>query len=383
MCFIGFTAMPQNPIPIEINPKENIQKLKLSDIAESVEYIPLETVNQSLIDNMFNCKLTKDYIFIMQLGIILQFQKDGKFVRQINKLGQGPSECFCRCAAFDEDNQLIYIYNNYTNRILVYGFDGKFKHNFKDPLDEMASWYTSNIDCWNGRIFLTFDNTHGNMPYKYVVIDSYGKILHKEPNYDLYTLNANVLESARSNTPFHLYENTLYYKYPRNDTVYRINQNYECSAIYEIKIPDRITLEETMKTGAYVLSYSEIKHKNLIESVNHNSRYVFVRYMLRVFDNDNRKQLLSLYDKQTGKLMNNIDPFLVNDIDGGMSVKLNNHGNMVVYNLVWPFEIKEKLTSKWFEKSTAIYPEKQKALKTLIKKLLEDDNPVLIIVKFK
>jgi hypothetical protein len=45
--------------------------------------------------------------------------------------------------------------------------------------------------------------------------------------------------------------------------------------------------------------------------------------------------------------------------------------------------MKEKLTSAHFAKSKALYPEKQKALKTLVDKLLEDDNPVVMLVKLK
>src|SRR4030043_162314 len=38
----------------------------LSEIAQSIEYIPLETTNESLVGNVIDVQLTEDYIFISQ-----------------------------------------------------------------------------------------------------------------------------------------------------------------------------------------------------------------------------------------------------------------------------------------------------------------------------
>jgi hypothetical protein len=54
-----------------------------------------------------------------------------------------------------------------------------------------------------------------------------------------------------------------------------------------------------------------------------------------------------------------------------------------VLSLAAPFDMQEKLTGAHFAKAVAKYPEKKKALQTLVKGLIDDDNPVLMIVKLK
>jgi hypothetical protein len=205
----------QDAVNINIVPAKDYQhKLNLSDIAMNIEYIPLETTDKSLIGGyMTGCVLTKDYIFIKQYGTLLQFRRDGKFIRQVNKTGQGPGECFARCMAFDERNQCIYMYNNFTYYIMVYGFDGKFKRKFKDPMEDIMTW---NMDCdKDGNLFLSFDNSGGNMQHKYVVIDSVGNILHKEFNYEICTTNDKVVDYAIPSTPFYSYKGPFHYFFLR------------------------------------------------------------------------------------------------------------------------------------------------------------------------
>lgn len=131
---VGFDILAQEDPITTINLLSSTSyqhKLKLSDIASDIEYVSLETSKQSIMSGSFECKLVGNYIFVMQRDGVLQFRRDGKFIRQVNKVGQGPGECFTRCYAIDEQNQLIYMYNNYTHQIMVYGFDGKFKRRMK------------------------------------------------------------------------------------------------------------------------------------------------------------------------------------------------------------------------------------------------------------
>jgi len=64
----------------DLNP--TVDKLKLSDIAESIEYIPLETRDDCLLGNINGIKFTDEYVFIMGVGDIFQFDHHGKFIRR-------------------------------------------------------------------------------------------------------------------------------------------------------------------------------------------------------------------------------------------------------------------------------------------------------------
>jgi hypothetical protein len=389
-------AQSDQIITIQISKSTSYQhKLKLSDIAENVEYISLETTHNSLIGNTpVNYTLTKDYVFVMQTGRVLQFHRDGKFMRQVNIVGQGPGECFARCVAFDEKNQHIYMYNNYTYNIMVFGFDGKFKYKFKDPLvdplvDQENDFFVLNMNCDSmGNLFLSFHNSYGNMPYKYVVITSSGKILHIEPNSDLYPLKKTdngPVSLIFEPSPFYSCQNFMYYKYTLNDTIYKIEQN-RCVATYVINLPEKLTLKDVMKAIEGTVSFSDIADKSEIytNTIHETDKYLFLNHD-RI-----QKTFLSLYDKHKHELIANIDPVITNDIDGGIDLHTGKRTEQVIckydtymYVPLWPFQMKEQVTFTHFSKSKVLYPAKQRALKTIINKLSEDDNPVLMIIKLK
>jgi hypothetical protein len=373
-------AQDERIIEMKLLNSTNYQhKLKLSDIATDVEYVPLETTAKSLIGKRIgHCKLSRDYIFMIHGGI-LQFTRNGKFVRQINTVGQGPGEGLARCCAFDEKKQLIYMYNNFTQNIMVYGFDGKYQRQFKDPLVGIKD-FVYNMDCDSvGNILLSFSNEYGSMSYKYVVIDSSCKILHQEPNYDIVELNAHVFDIAFTDSPFYSFKNTMFYRGHHNDTVYRIEHN-KCVASYVIHVPNKLTLEQYVKVGAHMMGISDIKGKNSIYTIRESERYLFIRNM--IYD-EKHKRFLSLYDKHKHEFIGNIDPEITNDIDGGINFEKGYQDDTYAYILLWPFEMKKKLTSAHFAKTKVLYPEKQKALKTMVDNLLDEDNPVVMLVKLK
>jgi hypothetical protein len=371
---INYVILAQNEKITEIQIPKSMsspQKLKLSDIALDVEYIPLETTKNCIIGNNCSCTLTNDYIFISQHGGLLQFRKDGKFVRQVNKVGQGPDECHIRCCAFDEKNKCIYMVNNYTSYIMIFGFDGKFKRKFKNPFEEMIDYFVWGIECdKSGNLLFPFDNKR----YKYIVTDSCGKIFHKEINYDFYPVEKKNGPGMviLGYSPFYFHQNNTYYKYQFNDTVYNLNQKYECIPSYVIKIPDKLTQKQSAEFVARVLSISDIMNRYEFKSVYETKQYLFINFTIIGSTEDN----YFLYDKQQNKLTN-IEPEFVNNIDGGVDVR------GVKYTLLWPFEMKRKLTSAHFAKTKVLYPEKQKALKELVNRLDDEDNPVLMIVKLK
>ena len=57
----------------------------ISEIAESVEYIPLENNQKSMLGSVMDVQLTADYILVKHNGsrLLTQFDREGKFVRHI------------------------------------------------------------------------------------------------------------------------------------------------------------------------------------------------------------------------------------------------------------------------------------------------------------
>ena len=88
---------------IDLNKDYPTKRIDIHEIAD-VEYIPLETNEQSLIGNTDFQAISDKYIIIgdMKYFQIIIFDRQGKFIRCINKRGQGPGE-YNSFYAFDVD----------------------------------------------------------------------------------------------------------------------------------------------------------------------------------------------------------------------------------------------------------------------------------------
>ena len=68
--------------------------LPLSDIINECEVIPLETNEKSLFESVYHVGISDNYIAVHSRGRlpIKLFSRDGKFIRDIGKIGRGPGE---------------------------------------------------------------------------------------------------------------------------------------------------------------------------------------------------------------------------------------------------------------------------------------------------
>ena len=116
-------------IPVDVNQNA---PLSLSDIADEVKAIELETTDQSLIGNWVmhdRLLVSDDYILFLDgsaISKILLFDINGTFIRQIGNRGQGPGE-YARVIdiAADFENNKIYATTS-TEKIICYDFNGTF-----------------------------------------------------------------------------------------------------------------------------------------------------------------------------------------------------------------------------------------------------------------
>ena len=96
--------------------------LPLSDIADEIIAIVPELTDESLVnpDRIQCVLLSEDYVIIAELDKILVFEKDGKFVRAIGSIGQGPGEFIgVYDIALDKNNKYLYVHTS-TQKIICY-----------------------------------------------------------------------------------------------------------------------------------------------------------------------------------------------------------------------------------------------------------------------
>ena len=106
------------------------KELSLHDLGEEFTYVPLETLDESLIklNSTSNMAVTDDYIFIADSDspILCFDRKTGKYLYQIGNIGQGPQE-YTNGTSFTIDpiGKRIYV-SLKSNRFQCYDYEGKF-----------------------------------------------------------------------------------------------------------------------------------------------------------------------------------------------------------------------------------------------------------------
>ena len=108
------------PRKIILNLSEAItDTMNLSDIAEKVEYIPLQTVGGELIPFINELVVTKKYYFLKVGHSIYKYDLEGKFIKNLYKVGRGPGEVAGRSFAVDDSGEFVYVYNHFESRVKI------------------------------------------------------------------------------------------------------------------------------------------------------------------------------------------------------------------------------------------------------------------------
>ena len=105
--------------------------ISMKEDVKSIEYVPLETTDSCLISNLMNLQVTADYMFMYngKTEEVLQFNREGKFIRKIGCQGNGPGEYgMISDLAVDDRNKELSLFQ-YGGDALVYSYDGTFLRN--------------------------------------------------------------------------------------------------------------------------------------------------------------------------------------------------------------------------------------------------------------
>lgn len=111
-------------------PKKVIPIQELAD----VEYIPLETHDSALLSSKCRIKLTDQYFITNSGETVCFFQRDGRFSHAFDHRGSSGEE-YAQLAsiAIDEKAKEVFIIDMLTFRIQVYNFEGTYLRTLKTP----------------------------------------------------------------------------------------------------------------------------------------------------------------------------------------------------------------------------------------------------------
>lgn len=157
---------------------EKVDTLFVENVSE-YEIIRLETTNNSLISHINKVKVFQDEIFVLDLELrkLSVFDKTGKFLRNIGRMGRGPGE-FMLLENFEIDysrNELLLLDGN-DSRLLIYDTDGNYKSSVY--IRNMA---TSVARMANGNFVLLYGlgELRGNDNYILTICDPKGNVLNR------------------------------------------------------------------------------------------------------------------------------------------------------------------------------------------------------------
>ena len=353
-------------VKIDLDKTEGIEALpKLSEIAESIEYIKLETDSRCLIGDFNEIRITEKYLFISSNNNLLMFnRKTGKFIRKIGSRGKGPEEYQgFKTFEVDEKNSRVYLWDYVMNKFLIYGFNGNLISVIK-PVE------IENIDVdffkltGDNRIIIHDYNFFGNSRYQVYLIDYTGKVINKIVNTHKFKVTFPLsISRNQTNSLSVINSQTISYKYIRNDTIYHSLKNDLSLIPVYVFCADKKSKHKYSKRE-YIRIY------NLFET----GDYLFFKRHRNVLYNKADNEIRFSKFNQNG---------FINDIDGGSNFwpKFAQDNSLITYYNA--SDLKENLTPEHFKNSITKNPDQTEKLKKLTASLKEDDNPVVVIVTLK
>jgi hypothetical protein len=392
---------PSFPIKIDlIKAMANPKDIKLSDIADSIVYIPLEYVKDNPVGYIGNYKYFSDNIFIHIYGSeqkFLRFSGKGKFLNKIGTMGRGPGEFPGGSSFSASDNpERFYILCNFVpRRLLEFDFNGNYLSNVLTANPPVGSF-----EAISNERFLFLGRSDTSFRYLAVLGDRNNNPLDFVPhpllsNPKLKELTQFDYAGARSGVYFN--KKPLFWDELSVDTIYAasddsiytkyiLDKGHE-GAPFEKAYAQKTTLDPhtTPERWNYLLpfGFTETFHDVFILAMFKNKELYLINYNKASMSLSSMKTPLIL--PANSKESPTKYPSFENDIDGGISFGLgkpNREGDVWTYKYD-AIQFKNLLTKDHFVKSEAQYPEKKRALIQLVDSIKEEDNPIIMVVYLK
>lgn len=366
-------------IEINVDPMSS-KETKLSEIADRIRYVKLETNPECLIGNARSMRFYQDRILVYESNTILCFDEDGSYKFKINKKGKGPGEYTAINDYLINDlTKTIEILDSRGRKILRFDIDGKFIEEI--VIDMIPNRFAVN-DSSSYYYYTMGADLYDREEY------SYNLIRVKKDGQTVISKHFKQTENMTyyQNSSFSKFNDVLTFSYNHFDTIYSINKTGEIKPMFFINFGDKNneiikelgTINRDNRTKRFEIQ----SNKNYIgglSSVSSSDLFLFFKYSVTEEVNQEMKYRQGyineiLYSKKTDKYFN-IKKSIINDMDGiPLSIPLKVINNELVF-VVQPIDIIEEMKN---DNS----PEFNKTIKKL-SPIKESDNPIVVFVKIK
>lgn len=206
----------ESPVQAIINISD-AKTMNYQPLLDSINYVPLETTDQSLIGNIGKIYVTPSNILIFdsKQTAILLFDKEGKFIRKIGQKGRGPEEyLFFNEIVFERKTEIIYAHERYLNKIFKYNLKGEL-------LEQILSKFEFNSFCKAPQGYWLYSCFKENNPkgYNLMLVDE--KMQNMTAGF--FPQNPAFVNTTFNSTFSRDYSGTSYFVYPTSNIIYKLN----------------------------------------------------------------------------------------------------------------------------------------------------------------
>ena len=298
--------------------------VNLSEIAESITYIPFETTDSSLIDEPRGARQPFCYenetFYTGNSGTFKLFDKKGKFLRSFNREGRGPQEfTYGSFDGIDPVSGNLYVQISHPLSIIEYSDKGDFVSKVSAPADSVFNDFNGMFSfikkIGENRYFANFLDSRINPGFCAYIFDSLSNIVAKVP-----TPKIEIPKSIGSSQPttnnqekvlilyFYMFQNQPRINISSLGYILSIKDDNTVDTLYKINLGEyRITNANREKAEAKNAKFINVSNM-LLETEN---QIIFKSVNLRGLNNDPLvssdtklmfKLAVAMFDKNSGKV---------------------------------------------------------------------------------
>ncbi|WP_187117294.1 6-bladed beta-propeller [Parabacteroides bouchesdurhonensis] len=360
---IDFYSAYQKKLPI----------LSVSQFAEDIEFIPLETNSNCLLDDYIrDIVITKDDILVFDYTMCYRFDKNGKFINSIGTRGQGPGEYVkARSMTVDTVNQWVYFSDNSTSRLVKYDYKGKYLSDFNVNISSASN-------CWY-------------KPMEFMLKSDYYQFEEKGKRYSLFLFsekekkiisrmkceNNNKIPALAMCDPIvYKHNKETYLKDFWSDTIYHMCDPYhlESYAIFKKgKFVDRTRDDKSLISGK-----EDPMDKLVLDipRISETDRYIFISSNRGNFIYDKKDQVTLAGGFKENKLG------IEDDLYGSPGIRSDHFPGCANGNEFYTFRHAYEFFESG-ENKHLINDGRYVSYREMIKKLNSEGNPVIMVIKMK
>lgn len=220
-----------------LHPREAIET-DIDVLTDSIAYIPLETSDECLLDNILSAKRDGGCFFVQDGKGLYAFDGTGRFLNEIGRRGNGPEEyLYMDCYALDRTNKLVYVVSNVQKKIFRYTYQGKFHSAlYVDPHDANIA----SLTVCNDSVLLAYyplPNKAADSGCAYARLDIAGNRLASHKLIDAVTVHSGAAHYPLLYHPMAFFQGEWLMIVPLSNEVYAYDGR-EITGKYVIDVPD-------------------------------------------------------------------------------------------------------------------------------------------------